>query len=421
MNEKRLLVLGSLEDFVKLTRLAVSKGIYTVVADGYEGDAKKYASKAYTVNLNDKDLVDQIIREEGIDHVISSFSDILFEITADVADRNGLPFFCNPEKARFLRDKILMKEMLSELGIPSEKAQKISASSLDEKDVVVGFPCVVKPLDGWGSKGLSIAHNFEEFRTQVSNNAAFSTDKSSVMLETINMGYEINIMTWIKDGEAYVIELGDRETTGMTKDKLPHQAREIFPTVYYDEVEETAVNYLKKVAEYCGYKEGPLSMQFYYNNGEISVGEVAARFFGYGQGQVPIICGIDPNELLLNAAYWPEKNHNLLMNTGRNVAFNHHTVALYIIPKRGVVKDLGNLYDFNNEHVDEFVPYAEPGIATSHIPWIVRIYAHFDTREEADAYTKDVFDNLYVPDLNGDNLVLKNEMTVHDGKKWHNL
>ena len=42
------------------------------------------------------------------------------------------------------------------------------------------------------------------------------------------------------------------------------------------------------------------SFQFFYENGEISVGEVAGRFFGLGQGIVPVINGINLNELLIN-------------------------------------------------------------------------------------------------------------------------
>ena len=34
MSDKRLLILGSVEDFTGLTKYAVERGIYTVVADG---------------------------------------------------------------------------------------------------------------------------------------------------------------------------------------------------------------------------------------------------------------------------------------------------------------------------------------------------------------------------------------------------
>ena len=424
MRDKRLLILGSLEDLVKLTKLAVSKGIYTVVMDGYEGEAKKYATKAYTVHLSDEDLVDQVIKEEKIDYVISSFSDLLFETAIKTANRNGLPCFCDPDKMRCLRDKILMKKMLEETGIASSKSQTLSleeGAELSEEDIHIKFPCVAKPQDGWGSKGLGIVHNMDELKSHINANKSFATDGYSMMLEEINFGYELNVMTWIKEGQAYLVEFGDRETSEMTRDSLPHQSREIFPSFYYKELEETIKDYALRIADYCGIKEGPLSLQLFYEDGKLTVGEAAGRFFGYGQGIVPIINGIDPNELLINMAFDPEANHTILERTKTEYAFDHCSIALYLLPKRGVVRDIGNLLDFKNEHTDEFKVYVEPGVSTTHTPWIVRIYAHFETREQADEYTDNIYKNLYVPGLNGENLVRNNFLVSYDGKKWKNM
>ena len=65
--------------------------------------------------------------------------------------------------------------------------------------------------------------------------------------------------------------------------------------------------------------------------------------------------------------------------------------------------------------------YVEPGVSTTHTPWIVRIYAHFETREQADEYTDNIYKNLYVPGLNGENLVRNNFLVSYDGKKWKNM
>lgn len=415
----RLLVLGSLDDLVKLTKLSVSRGIYTVVVDGNDGEAKKYASKSYKVDLNDTRLLDQIIREEKIDHVLTSFSDILFELMVKTSERNMLPCFCPPEKMRFLRDKMMMKRMFQELDIPSAPAQKVTSENL-KQDICIPYPCALKPLDGWGSRGLSIVHNDDELRLRLKDSTGFSTSGYEAILESINMGYELNVMSWIKDGNVFLIEFGDRETSGMSADTLPHQSREIFPSIFYKELELMVKEYLIRVADYCGIKEGPLSMQFFYENGQTTVGEVCGRFFGYGQGIVPIINDIDPNELLLNMIYSPEDNNRILEKTER--AFDHCSVALYLLPKPGgIVRDLGNVMSFRNEHTDFFKVFAEPGVSTSFIPWIAWIYAHFGTREEADAYTKNIYENLYVPDLYGNNLVMTNSLVSYDGKKWENI
>ena len=416
MSEKRLLILGSVEDFSRLTQYAVERGIYTIVADAFPGEAKKYASKSYTIDLQDTELIDQIIREEHVDHVLSSFSDNMFEMMVYASERNNLECFCPAKTVRYLRDKILMKEMLDKLNINSAKGQMIDSVFIKEEDVKVPYPCVVKPLDGWGSKGMKIVHSFQELSNHLAKSMSFSTTGAHAMLEEINIGYELNVMSWVKDGEVYLLEFGDRETTGMTNDHLPHQSREIFPSFFYKELEGTVKSYLKKVADFCEIREGPLSMQFFYENGQITVGEVAGRFFGLGQGIVPVINGIDLNKLLVNMIYYPEENYEILEN--ENKALDHCSFALYLLPERGIVKDLGNVMEFKNEHCDEFRVYVKPGNSATMEPWILRVYAHFNSREEADAYTENIYNNLFIPGLDGKNLVMSNKLVSYDGQKW---
>ena len=48
----RLVILGSMDEFVDLVECAKKRGIYTIVCDGYEdGPAKAHADKAYLESL----------------------------------------------------------------------------------------------------------------------------------------------------------------------------------------------------------------------------------------------------------------------------------------------------------------------------------------------------------------------------------
>ena len=54
----RLLVLGSMDEFVPLVSKAHERGIYVVVCDGYEnGPAKQVADARYDVDIRDYDAV----------------------------------------------------------------------------------------------------------------------------------------------------------------------------------------------------------------------------------------------------------------------------------------------------------------------------------------------------------------------------
>ena len=66
----RLVVLGSMDEFVELVKTAQKRGIYVIVCDGYEdGPAKQVANKSYTIDVRDTDKIAAMCKEEGADAV----------------------------------------------------------------------------------------------------------------------------------------------------------------------------------------------------------------------------------------------------------------------------------------------------------------------------------------------------------------
>ena len=94
----KVLILGTLGEFTELVKKAKEKGYETVVCDGYaDGIARTYADKAYTIPVTDVDAIALMCREEGVDGIITSFSDLLLECMVKIADKAGIA-----------RDKIIL-------------------------------------------------------------------------------------------------------------------------------------------------------------------------------------------------------------------------------------------------------------------------------------------------------------------------
>ena len=92
----KVLILGTLGEFTELVKKAKEKGYETVVCDGYaDGIARTYADKAYTIPVTDVDAIALMCREEGVDGIITSFSDLLLECMVKIADKAGLPCYLN--------------------------------------------------------------------------------------------------------------------------------------------------------------------------------------------------------------------------------------------------------------------------------------------------------------------------------------
>ena len=133
----RLLILGTLGEFVQLVCKAREKGYYTIVCDGYpDGPAREFADEAYQIPVTD---------------------------TEKIADRAGIPCYLKPEQLPWYRDKSRTRELLQELGLPTPGFQKIPTAVLKDpdrklrlKELLKGlrYPVVSKPLD----KYLSLIH-----------------------------------------------------------------------------------------------------------------------------------------------------------------------------------------------------------------------------------------------------------------------
>ena len=160
----RLLILGTLGEFVQLVCKAREKGYYTIVCDGYpDGPAREFADEAYQIPVTDTEKIAELCREKKIDGIITSFSDLLLECMVKIADRAGIPCYLKPEQLPWYRDKSRTRELLQELGLPTPGFQKIPTAVLKDpdrklrlKEALKGlrYPVVSKPLDKYGSRGI---------------------------------------------------------------------------------------------------------------------------------------------------------------------------------------------------------------------------------------------------------------------------
>ena len=172
----KVLILGTLGEFTELVQKAKKRGYEVVVCDGYpDGIARKYADKDYTIPVTDIDSIAQMCREEKIDGIITSFSDLLLECMVKIAAKAGLPCYLKPEQLPWYRDKSACREVLDKLGLPTPGFRKVPVDLLkqgSEEEIqksVSGlqYPLISKPLDKYGSRGIYVVHNLEELKQAI--------------------------------------------------------------------------------------------------------------------------------------------------------------------------------------------------------------------------------------------------------------
>jgi len=416
--QHRLMILGSMDEFVELVNVAKKRGIFTVVCDGYcNGPAKAVADLSLDIDVRDTDRIAEVCQELKIDGIIASFSDLLAECLVSIADKAGLPCYSTPEAFKTLRDKTLMKRMFAELNIPTPKCVELS-ETFDENDLRdISFPCVMKPINGYGSRGVYVATSLEDLRKLYADTASYSSI-DRILAESYNTGYEFNMMTWILDGSPVVLSIADREKSQEVPHAIPHVSRIVYPSRLLDNVLPEAREIARKVANYVGISTGPLSIQFFYTPERgIEVCEAAGRLFGYEHELIEYASGFSIENLLLNYVYDQHAMREQLKNHDP-----HHprcSAGLYFHGYERMVGDTAVAHGFSGKPgVNDVLVYYQSGDHVGHgvgaKPYVVRVYLEADNRDRVDELTKGLYEGMSIMDTDGNNLLYSSQMVCYE-------
>ena len=410
--QHRLVILGSLGEFVSLVEHAKARGIYTIVCDGYaDGPAKKVADKSYNIDVRDPEAIAKMCKEEGVDGIIGSFSDLLFEQITKIADLAGLRWYAKPDKLDFYREKDKAKALMTELGIRVPKNTQLAPDFDDRALEGFQFPLVIKPVNGYGSKGIYVVHSIAEIRERFDEVSGRSSGvRENIQVEEYSQGREYNMMTWVVDGKVCPISIADREKNPQIGSALPTLNRLVYPAKATAQIKEEATQVLQKFADAVGQREGALSMQFFYNEHGVEVCEIAGRLFGYEHELVTHCCGLDIEKLLLDYVYDPDAVRETMHK--HSVLFDKCCAGLYFVGIQDkIIADQTSARELaRNDHVIESVLFYNEGETIDNYgpkPYLVRYYLTAESQQEIDAVTQDFFEDLHIKATDGSDVNMK--------------
>lgn len=407
--QHRLVVLGSLYENIDLVREAKRRGIYTIVCDGYKnGHAKNIADKFYDIDIRNTDETARICIEEKADGIVGSFSDIVFEKVTETAAKAGLPWYVAADKLKYYRDKKAAKDLLRSLGVSVPKNRLIK-NNFDDSDIEgLSFPLVLKPINGWGSKGIYVVYNIEEMRDLIRKTTEVS-GADTVLAEEYSKGGEYNITSFLIDGKVNVISCADREKTPSDDHTVPRLSRIIYPKDRHYDIIEAARDTLQRFADATGQKYGVLSMQCFYYNGTLTVCEIAGRILAYENDIIGKHSGLYIPGLLIDCVYDRETLKRKIEASLRYQPSEIYA-RLYFFAKDGKkVADMDNVYSLCKEEklTDDIVFYNEGDTVdnSSNRSYFATFSFTADDMDELDSVTRLFYDKMKVYSPDGDNIV----------------
>ena len=288
---KALVLAGSCPQIVLLNQLK-DRGIYTILADNNEfAVARPYADEFVKLNILDVEAVKKAAAEKNVDFVITVCADQVLITAAKVSEALGLPCYIDVETACDVSDKSHMKEIFHRYNIPTSK--HVFMEKLDmEKIADMQYPFVIKPADGYSSKGVRKATNLEELE-MFFNDAAKISRSGIVIVEEFVEGAELTVDYQIIDGKAHLISCSNTEKVDYKDRFLAFRTR--FPAAISEDTMERVRIIGQKLADAFGLKNTPMLVQMLTDDKRESVLEFCARTGGGAKYLLVKKCtGFDP-------------------------------------------------------------------------------------------------------------------------------
>lgn len=298
LKDKKLLIIGGDSFSVDIVNTAKAMGVYTIVTDWYDtkrSPAKLLADEYWDVSIEAYDELFTKIKENHVDGVFTGFTDSYLLPYQHLCEMAGVPCYGTKEQFECLIDKKKYKTLCREFNVPTIEAYT-------EESEYIKFPVLVKPVDGSGSRGITICQNRNEM-TDALEKARAMSKSGEVLIERYMDGREVTVFWVFVNGEYYLTMIGNRHVKPFGEGIIPLPVGYTFPSVdtikYQAEVEENA----KRMFAHLGIKDGMMFMQCKVEDGTCYVYDIGYRLTGSLEYKIlEKTCGFNPLKMMITHA-----------------------------------------------------------------------------------------------------------------------
>lgn len=317
---KKIMILGA--GMLQLPAIIESKklNIQTVVVD-YDKNAAgvKLADKFYNISTLDYDAVLEVAKIEKIDGIITICSDRPMNIVAKVAKELGLVAI-SEETALKATNKCKMRDALAENNVPIPIYCKVSEYDEYLRAIRrVGLPCISKPSDNSGSRGVTLLEDIQQDFKAAYEYAISNSIDNQVLIEEYMVGPEVSVEV-IVDKSINIIQITDKITTG-----APHFVE--MGHMQPSRLDENVLSEIKKVSVKAiaaiGIDKGPAHVEIIVTDDGPKIVELGARLGGdyITTHLVPLSTGYNMVKANIEIALNIENNENIKFNKASAIRY----------------------------------------------------------------------------------------------------
>ncbi len=303
-DKKKILILGGTYHMIDVVKTANAMGFYTIVTDKVVGSpAKSFAAKFYDVSTADIQKMIEIVRHEKVDGIFTAFEDINTWNAEKIARETGLPFYATQAQLEISSNKNKFKEFCRRYHVPVIPEYTAGDTLLEEKMHNMKYPVIVKPIDSYASKGITVCYNPPEVRSAFKKALRFSKSKKVIIEPFIDNAYGVQMFYTVCRGDVVLNATTDRFVHKQSKEHPPLPIAMTFPSKHQERYIEKVDPHVRDLIRGMGIENGLVFIQSLYEDETFYIYEMGFRFSG--EQHYKIIeqqTGINLLEMMLNFA-----------------------------------------------------------------------------------------------------------------------
>ena len=165
---KKLLIMGSNAISCDIVKTAQELGLYTIVTDWNpieKAPAKQIADEYWNDSLLDYDTLVSKIKNNGVDGIITGFTDSWLLPYQHLCELTGLPCYGTKEAFEITIDKAKFKKHCINNGVPV--IPQYDVERFDPSIITPSNKVIVKPVDNSGSRGVIVCRESKAYKQSV--------------------------------------------------------------------------------------------------------------------------------------------------------------------------------------------------------------------------------------------------------------
>ncbi len=278
LSNKRLLMMGGTAYFEHIKKYAKETG-FTIVAVGNNPNATYYsqADEAYPYSTMDVENIIKLVTEKKIDGIFVGAQELNMLPAIEVAEKTGVNFYAERACWDLLSDKAQFKRKCIEFGIPV--VPEYSANSPEDVKSLP-YPVLLKPVDGSGAHGMNVCYRAEDFEGLYEEALRWSVKKQVIVEKYIENADETFFQFTIQDGVASLTSAFTKVFTHSNDDSLILPIFHMYPSKHINDYYEKLHDNMCRFFNGMHVKNGVMTVQCFYQNGEFYIFEAGYRMGG---------------------------------------------------------------------------------------------------------------------------------------------